>query len=119
VLSLPPSVRILLCLTPTDMRRSFDGLAYMVESVCRADPFSGHLFVFANKRRDRVKLLYWDRDGYAIWYKRLEEGCFRLPQAGPDGVVEMCNDDLWAMLSGIDLSSVKRSRRYVRALPGG
>lgn len=60
MLSLPPSVRVLICLEPADMRRSFDGLARMAEEVCRADPLSGHLFVFGNKRRDRVKILYWD-----------------------------------------------------------
>lgn len=113
MLSLPPSVRILLCLTPADMRRSFDGLARMVEEICRADPFSGHLFVFCNKRRDRVKILYWDRDGYALWYKRLEEGVFRFP-SGDASSRDMTAEDLWALLSGIDLASAKRGKRYRR-----
>lgn len=115
MLNLPLSVKIILCLEPADMRRSFDGLARMVEDICRADPFSGHLFVFCNKRRDRIKILYWDRDGYALWYKRLEEGAFRFPASEKESC-EMTTDDLWALLSGIDLSSAKRSRRYRRAV---
>lgn len=69
MLSLPLPVRILVCTKPADMRRSFDGLAALVREHLGADPLSGHLFVFRNKRGDRVKLLYWDEDGYAIWYK--------------------------------------------------
>lgn len=102
-----------LCLEPADMRRGFDGLARMAEEICHGDPFSGHLFVFCNRRRDRVKVLYWDRDGYALWYKRLEEGTFRFPLS-EGGSCEMTAEELWALLSGIDLSSAKRSRRYRR-----
>jgi len=72
-LSLP--VRIFLCTRPADLRRSFDGLAQLVREFLGADPLSGHLFVFRNKRADRLKLLYWDSDGYAIWYKSQEEDC--------------------------------------------
>ena len=79
MLRLPASVRIFLCLLSVDMRRSFDGLASLAEQVVREDPLSGHLFVFHGKRGDRVKILYWDRDGYALWYKRLEVGVFRFP----------------------------------------
>lgn len=113
MLNFPPSVRMFLCLEPADMRRGFDGLARMAEEVCQGDPFSGHLFVFCNRRRDRVKVLYWDRDGYALWYKRLEEGVFRFPLSEGSSC-EMTAEELWALLSGIDLASAKRSRRYQR-----
>jgi transposase len=70
MLSLPLPVRIFLCTQPADMRKSFDGLAQMVREFLGADPLSGHLFVFRSRRGDRVKLLYWDSDGLAIWYKK-------------------------------------------------
>ena len=117
MLSLPPSVRIFLCLIPTDMRRSFDGLANMATEVCGSSPFSGHLFVFCNRRQDRIKILYWDVDGYALWYKRLEEGTFRFPKGG-EGRLEMNAEDLWGMLSGIDLQSARRQKRYRRPEAG-
>ena len=84
MLSLPSSVRVFVCLRPTDMRRSFDGLARLASEAVGEDPLSGHLFVFGNRRGDRVKILYWDRDGYALWYKRLEQGVFRFPQGSGD-----------------------------------
>lgn len=113
MLSLPPSVRVFLCLLPADMRRSFNSLALMVGQVVRQDPFSGHLFVFRNRRGDRVKILYWDRDGYALWYKRLEQGVFRFPTHADDSV-EVPGSDLALVLDGIDVRNVKRHKRYVR-----
>ena len=117
MLSLPPSVRIFLCLEVTDMRRGFDGLAAMTSELVGEDPLSGHLFVFRNRRRDRVKILYWDRDGYALWYKRLESGHFNFPIAlNRRGArrVEVNASDLMMLLDGVDLLSVRRERRYVR-----
>lgn len=114
MLSLPLPVRIFLCTQPADMRRSFDGLAQMVREFLRADPLSGHLFVFRSKRGDKVKLLYWDTDGLAIWYKRLEEGTFRFPTSATGHGVEIRATDLAMLLDGVDLDSVKRRKRYRR-----
>jgi transposase len=115
MLSLPLPVRIFLCTQPADMRRGFDGLAQMVREFLGADPLSGHLFVFCSRRGDRVKLLYWDSDGLAIWYKRLEQGTFRFPAAPADRHgLEIRAADLTMLLDGVELDSVKRRRRYRR-----
>ena len=113
MLTLPPAVRLFVCTQPTDMRRGFDRLALMVEQVLHKDAFSGHLFVFRSKRADRVKVLYWDRDGYAIWYKRLEKGTFRFPAHLAEGA-ELRASDLAMLLEGIDLTQVSRRPRYER-----
>ena len=116
MLSIPGALKIFLAVAPTDLRKSHDGLAALVEHVLEADPFSGQLFVFRNKRADRVKLLYWDGDGYALWYKRLEVGSFRFPIAAEGAMrTAIAAHDLTMLLSGVDLASVKRSRRYRRA----
>src|SRR3984893_6233272 len=116
MLSFPPAVRIWLSSQPVDLRRSFDALAEQVRQHLQADPLSGHVFVFRNKRADRVKLLYWDEDGFVIVYKRLEAGTFRFPAADAAGV-EIRAADLQMLLDGVDLDSVKRRRRYRRPLP--
>jgi transposase len=116
MLSLPSAVRIWLATRPTDLRKSFDSLAELVRQHLAADPLSGQLFVFRNKRADRVKLLYWDEDGFVIVYKRLELGTFRFPEATAAGV-EIRAADLQMLLDGIDLDSVKRRRRYHRPRP--
>lgn len=72
MLSFPAAIKVYLCTVACDMRRSFDGLSMMAEHIIRCDPYAGHLLVFCNRRSDRIKILYWDRDGWAIWYKRLE-----------------------------------------------
>lgn len=116
MLSVPGAVKIFLCLEPADMRRSFDGLAAMVEHVLEQDPLSGHLFVFRNRRADRVKLLYWDRDGLCIWYKRLEAGTFRFPTPQQGQTCVTISAAEWAMLlDGVDLASVRRRKRYRRS----
>lgn len=116
MLSLPASVSIWLASQPTDLRKSFDTLAEVVRQHLQGDPLSGQLFVFRNKRADRVKLLYWDEDGYVIVYKRLEAGTFRFPAAS-GASVQVRAADLQMLLDGVDLSSVKRGRRYRRPVP--
>jgi transposase len=119
LLNLPPSVRLFVCLLPADMRKGFDTLAQLVREHLGGDPLSGHLFVFRNKRGDRLKLLYWDTDGFCLWYKRLEEGRFvfpaRTPTAGSQGL-EMRAAEFAMLLDGVELSSVKRGKRYRRPL---
>jgi len=116
LLSLPASVRIWLASGATDLRKGFDTLAELVRQQLRRDPLSGQLFVFRNRRGDRVKLLYWDEDGFVIVYKRLEAGTFRFPAADAAGL-EIRAADLQMLLDGIDLESVKRRRRYRRPVP--
>lgn len=107
----PPSVKIFLSRAPTDMRKSFDGLSALAREVIRQDPLSGHLFVFRSRTGDRLKILYWDRSGYCLWYKRLEEGTFALPEGDAEGV-ELDPADLAMMLEGIDAAGVRRGKRF-------
>jgi transposase len=115
MLSFPPAVRIWLCTRCADMRRGFDGLAEMVRQHLANDPLSGHLFVFRNRRGDRVKILWWDEDGFVIVYKRLEEGVFRfpVPESGQAGV-RLRAAELAMLLDGVDWQNAKRSHRYQR-----
>ena len=110
MLSFPSAVHIYLCRQPADMRRSFDGLARMVKDVIEQDPLSGHIFVFSNRKGDRVKLLYWDRDGFAQWYKRLEKGLFTVPSGDASGRID--HRQLSMMLEGIDMTSARLKRRF-------
>ena len=115
MLSLPANVRLYLCITPTDMRKSFDGLHTLVRQVFQLDPLDGHLFLFFNRRGDRVKILWWDRDGLALYYKRLEAGTYQLPVVTEDTPgVEIDATQLALLLGGVDLSSAKRRKRYSR-----
>lgn len=108
-------VRIYLCVEPADMRRGFDTLSSQVKEFLKHDPFSGNLFLFVSRGKDRMKILYWDRDGFALWYKRLEEGAFKLPSLKDGGAsVELLATELAMLLEGIDLKSLKRSRRFSR-----
>ena len=116
MIHLPASVRVYLCVTACDMRKSFDGLHQVVRDYLELDAFAGHLFVFTSRRRDRLKILYWDRDGFAVWSKRLEEGTYAMPLANGVGEHrrEITAQELGAMLSGIDLSQAGRRKRYQR-----
>ena len=115
MIHLPASVRVYLCLNPTDMRRSFDGLHALVRDHLQLDAFAGHLYIFSNRRKDRLKVLYWDRDGFAVWAKRLEEGSFAIPpgEAG-SRQIEITTEELGALLSGIDFEQAARRKRYRR-----
>jgi len=115
MIHLPASVRVYLCLAPCDMRKSFDGLAAIVRDAMQLDALGGHLFVVANRRRDRVKILYWDRDGFAIWSKRLEAGTYAVPFDHRQAPAEITAQELGALLSGIDLSQAERRKRYQRS----
>jgi transposase len=116
MIHLPASVRVYLCLTACDMRKSFDALHALVRDYLELDAYAGHLFVFASRRRDRVKILYWDRDGFAVWSKRLEAGTYVMPLAGSEGERrrEITAQELAALLRGIDLSTAMRRKRYRR-----
>jgi len=117
MLSFPAALKIWLCTKPADMRRSFDGLAALVRDWLGSDPLSGELFVFRNKSADRAKLLLWEEDGFVIFYKRLEEGTFHFPIASNHSVVAVRAADLLLLLSGVELASVRRSKRYQRPVP--
>jgi transposase len=117
MIHLPASVRVYLCLTACDMRKSFDSLHALAREHLQIDAFAGHLVVFASRRRDRIKILYWDRDGFAIWSKRLEEGTYAFPFGKDDDKPrrEITVEELGALLSGIDLEQATRRKRYRRA----
>jgi transposase len=107
------TTRIWLATAPADMRCGFDRLAELAQAVTSQNPLDGHLFLFRGRGGDRLKILYWDRDGYALWYKRLEEGTFKLPRLdAAQKSVELRASELAMMLDGIDLRSIKRTRRY-------
>ena len=112
MISLPSAVRAFLCTRSVDMRKSFDGLSGLVEECFRQDLLDGHLFLFVNRRRDRIKVLYFDHDGLAIWYKRLELGSFQVPDAGDRDGIELDAAQLAMILSGIDLKAARRRRRF-------
>ena len=110
MLNLPPSVRIFVAREPADLRKGFDGLAGLVTEVIDEDPQSGHLFAFFNRRRNRVKILVWDRSGYWLLYKRIEHGRFRVYDRVSDkkSSFELNASDLSLLLDGIDLRGARR-----------
>jgi transposase len=118
MMTLPPSVHIYLCATLIDGRRGIDSLAAMVRSTLEVDPFSGHLFVFLASRGRGVRILFWDRNGFALYLKRLEKGRFHLPREVPEGATSITLDpaDLAMLLEGIDLRGATRRARWEPAL---
>jgi transposase len=120
MIPLPPSVRIYVATSPADLRKSFDGLSHLARNVVGHDPMSGHLFVWFNRRGDQVRVLFWDRTGFAILAKKLESGTFRLAQTPPEGATHVTVDaaELSLLLEGIDLRDAKRRRRWTH-IPKG
>lgn len=111
MLSIAAGTRIFVAAGATDMRKGFDGLQGLVLGTLEQDPLSGHLFLFVNRRRDKLKILYWDGDGLAIWYRRLEQGTFQMPAiADDDKSAEIRSEELTMLLRGIDLNSARRKR---------
>ena len=116
MLTFAPNLRIYLCVRPTDMRKSFDGLCALVRGVFQADPLCGSLFLFVNRRGDRLKAMWWDHDGLALFYKRLESGTFEMLKPEDEAAtVEIDATELALLLSGVSLASAKRRKRYSRA----
>lgn len=114
MLSISPAVKIFLYAEAADLRRGYDGLASLVTDAMGENPLSGHLYLFINRRHNRIKMLYWAGDGYAIWMKRLERGSFELPRASDSDArsVKITPSQLALILEGIELSSVRRRKRY-------
>jgi transposase len=114
VLSLPPSVRLYVAAQPVDGRKGVDSLMVIVRDVFGHDPFGGHLFVFFSKRRDRVRIVYWDRDGFAWWGKRLERGRFQAAFAVDGHLVAESIEaaELGLILQGLDLRGARRRPRW-------
>lgn len=116
MLTLPPSVKIYVAIEPVDARKSFDGLAAIVESQFGLTPMSGHLFVFINRRGHLVQMLFWDRSGFCILKKRLEAGTFKVGRtASGETYAEIDAAELALILEGIELTAAKRRKRYRHA----
>lgn len=113
MLTLSPAVRIYVATGATDLRRSIDGLAALVRQRFDLDPLSGHLFLFRNRRGDRLKILAWDQGGFWVLYKRLERGTFAWPRE-EDGPVVLRSSELLLLLAGVDLAQTRRRRWYER-----
>lgn len=115
MIALTPQTRVFLYRRPTDMRRSFHGLVALTESELKQDPLSGSLFVFLNRRRDRIKILYWGQSGFCIWYQQLEKGTYQIPDAAAlqeQDTLEVTRSQLSLILDGIDLASVRQRPRF-------
>ena len=115
MINVPSAVRIFAYAVPCDMRKSFNGLVALTEAELKQDPLSGDFFVFLNRRRDRVKILYWGQTGYCIWYQQLQKGTYQLP--GQDALsdqdtLEVTRSQLSLILDGIDLASVRQRPRF-------
>lgn len=110
---LPPSVKIFMSDRPVDMRRGVDGLMGIVRQAWQYDVFSGHLFVFFGANRDRAKILYWDKGGFVLYYKRLESGRFKCPKVLQEGAIELDSTELMMLLDGIDVAKVRKNKTWM------
>ena len=117
MLTIPPSVKLWYAPTPVDFRLGFDGLFALVQSRLKADPMSGHLFIFRNRTADRVKVLYWGGHGLCLWCQRLEAGRYHFPDPKDAAGIELTAAQFARMLDGIDLSRVRRFKRYEPTAP--
>ena len=116
MLSIPANVCVYLCTKPTDMRKGFDGLHSMVLQVFARDPLDGHLFLFVNRRRDRIKALWWEPGGLILWYKRLEQGTFEMPRADAGRAhVTIDATQLAMLIGGVSLTSARKRRKRMDA----
>ena len=119
MIALAPQIRVFLYRLPTDMRKSFHGLIALTESALKQDPLSGSLFVFVNRRRDRIKILYWGQTGFCIWYQQLQQGTYQLPADDAlkaQETVEVTRSQLSLILDGIDLASIRQRTRFQRSI---
>lgn len=101
------TAQIHLAIRPVDFRNSFDSLAAITQTILQLDPLSGHLFVFHNRKRDRIKILYWQYNGFCLWYKRLEAGKYRFPKLDQN-TMTISHEELRLLLEGIDISRIQR-----------
>ena len=107
MITIPAGLKIFISTAPMDMRKSFDGMAGIVTNELKKDAYTGHIFTFFNQRGDKIKLFYWDRNGYCCWYKRLERGVFRLPKV-QGKIFNVTPAELALILEGIDLTDRNR-----------
>jgi transposase len=117
MLTLPATVRVFVATQPVDLRKGFDGLQALVWGALGTDPSSGHLYVFRNRREDQMKVLFFDRTGYAVFHKRLAQGAFRIPEASGAARIEVSASELLLILEGIDLRGARRSKRWTPRPP--
>lgn len=119
MLTFPATVQIFIATKPVDLRNGFEGLSAIVREVMKQNPLSGHFFCFLNRRRDRVKIIFFDRTGYCIFFKRIEKSTFKLPVVEPEALaIEMEAPELMLLLEGIDLRGAKRRPRWTPSIQG-
>jgi|AJXC01.1.fsa_nt_gi transposase len=120
MIAIPSGASIYLCTSATDMRKGFDGLSGIIRTEFGREPNDGSLFLFINRRRDRIKILHWEAGGFELWYKRLEAGTFeQVTSRNGQSVVTIDATELTMLLSGVSLQSVKRRKRFGREAPAG